>query len=66
MIGNAKQKRTSYARKKGWRPYLHFSIKSQKKNFQRKFRNGKIADIAMRGNAYRKIINEDAKWHLAP
>lgn len=62
MQGSAKVKRKSWSRK-GWKQELHFSIKKQKKQFQRQLRNGKNVEL-VDGNYYRKVANGNAKWEL--
>ena len=62
MPGNAKVKRKQWARKRIVGQELHFSIKLQKKQFQRHLRNGKSAELPQKGNAYRKVANGNAKW----
>lgn len=61
MEGTAKQKRQQWLRKKTQKEQLHFSIKTQKKEFQRKMRNGKVKDV-VNGSAYKKLPNRNAKW----
>lgn len=62
MPGNAKVKRKQWARKHIVGQELHFSIKLQKKQFQRHLRNGKSVELPQKGNAYRKVANGNAKW----
>lgn len=62
MPGNAKVKRKQWARKRIVGQELHFSIKLQKKQFQRHLRNGKSVELSQKGNAYRKVANGNAKW----
>lgn len=64
MPGNAKVKRKQWSRKHIVNQELHFSIKKQKKQFQRHLRNGKFVELPSKGNAYRKVANENAKWNF--
>lgn len=64
MSGNARAKRKQWARKHIFRQELHFSIKKQKKQFQKHLRNGKYVDLPTKGNAYRKYADRDAKWEM--
>lgn len=60
MSGRAARKRLVWYRKKGHKHELHTSTKMQKKEFQRKLRNGKHVDL-VNGNMYRKVDGH-AKW----
>lgn len=62
MPGNARAKRKQWTRKCVVGQELKFSIKKQKKTFQRKVRNGKPVELPSKGNSYRKVPNSDAKW----
>lgn len=64
MSGNARAKRKQWVRKRIVGQELHFSIKRQKKQFQRHLRNGKSVDLPPKGNAYRKVPNRNAKWEM--
>lgn len=64
MSGNARVKRKQWARKRILGQELHFSIKKQKKQFQKHLRNGKSVDLPTKGNAYRKYADRDAKWDM--
>lgn len=68
MPGNAKVKRKQWSRKHIVNQELHFSIKIQKKQFQRHLRNGKgkgkFVELPSKGNAYRKVANGNAKWNF--
>lgn len=64
MPGNARAKRKQWSRKRIMGQELKFSIKKQKKQFQRKVRNGKSVELPQKGNSYRKIPNPAAKWEL--
>ncbi|MCM1233601.1 MAG: hypothetical protein NC489_26100 [Ruminococcus flavefaciens] len=67
MPGNAAAKRKCWARKRIHGMDVHFSIKSQKKKFQRKVRNGKTEELPTRQrSAYKRVINEDAIWDMVP
>ena len=64
MPGNARAKRRQWTRKCVVGQELKFSIKKQKKQFQRKMRNGKSVELPQKGNSYRKIPNPAAKWEM--
>lgn len=64
MSGNARAKRKQWARKRILGQELHFSIKKQKKQFQKHLRNRKHVDLPTKGNAYRKYADRDAKWEM--
>lgn len=64
MSGNARAKRKQWARKRIVGQELHFSIKKQKKQFQKHLRNGKQIELPVKGNGYRKYPNRDAKWTM--
>ena len=62
MQGTVRAKRKQWCRKHIHRQEVHFSIKKQKRQFQRCLRNGKYAELPVKGNAYRKVADRDAKW----
>lgn len=63
MPGHVRTKRNRWGGKMT-KQELHFSIKTQKKQFQRQLRNGKHIDLPTKGNAYRKVADRNAKWNL--
>lgn len=66
MVGNAKNKRMQFKRKKYQRLSIHFGTKMQKNIFQRKSRSGKHKDDDISsGNAYRKVRGY-AKYNYMP
>jgi len=63
LLGNAYAKRRQWGRNCRVGQELRFSTKTQKRRFQRQFRNGKSLDCPRKGNYYRKL-GKDAKWDL--
>lgn len=65
--GNAAAKRKYWSRKRIQGMDVHFSVKTQKRKFQRKVRNGKTEELPMRQrSAYKRVINQDAIWDMVP
>lgn len=64
QAGNADDKRRKWTRKCRVGKEVKFSIKCQKKVFQRKLRNGKYVELPANGNSYRKAHNPAANWDM--
>lgn len=64
MPGNARTKRKRWEGRCGVKQELHFSVKTQKKQFQRHLRNGKTVELPPKGNHYKKAADRNAKWNL--
>lgn len=66
MDGTARVKRLQWLRKKIFDKEMKKSIKRSKSKFQRKLRNGRCNEFALRGNSYRRITGGNAKSHYMP